>query len=216
MAIEKFEVGKSYKWDKYAIDYDYFVVQDLFDGRVYYNYPEWNEGKGHSDSVVVLYVDKSEVIEYTPEKENKLELSAVIMDKKDGAVRNVVVGQVWKWYSWSDDSFEVLEIDGDNILIKYLLSGNHRHVNLEFWDDQTLLVEDAPEENNALSPNVYQFPNGVEVKDISAHLTSFGGQAVQYIARATRLDGVVKGLPVQDIRKAIQLLEWEAERLEAK
>lgn len=82
-----------------------------------------------------------------------------------------------------------------------------------------VLVEDseeAPEtENNQLSPNVYQFPNGVEVKDISAHLTSFGGQAVQYIARATRLDGVVKGLPIQDLYKAIELLKWEAERMEA-
>lgn len=75
--------------------------------------------------------------------------------------------------------------------------------------------EDVQEENNQLSPNVYQFPNGVEVKDISAHLTSFGGQAVQYIARATRLDGVVKGLPVQDLYKAIELLKWEAERMEA-
>lgn len=75
--------------------------------------------------------------------------------------------------------------------------------------------ESAEEENNQLSPNVYQFPNGVEVKDISAHLTSFGGQAVQYIARATRLDGVVKGLPIQDLYKAIELLKWEAERLEA-
>lgn len=78
-----------------------------------------------------------------------------------------------------------------------------------------LVEEPAEEENNQLSPNVYQFPNGVEVKDISAHLTSFGGQAVQYIARATRLDGVVKGLPVQDLYKAIELLKWEAERLEA-
>lgn len=77
-------------------------------------------------------------------------------------------------------------------------------------------VEEAPEtENNQLSPNVYQFPNGVEVKDISAHLSSFGGQAVQYIARATRLDGVVKGLPIQDLYKAIELLKWEAERMEA-
>lgn len=68
---------------------------------------------------------------------------------------------------------------------------------------------------DAISPSVYQFPDGVEVRDISAHLTSFGGQAVQYIARATRLDGIVKGLPVQDLKKAIQLLEWEVERLEA-
>ena len=79
-----------------------------------------------------------------------------------------------------------------------------------------VLVEDVEvEEDNQLSPNAYQFPNGVEVRHISAHLTSFGGQAVQYIARATRLDGVVKGLPVQDLKKAIQLLEWEVDRLEA-
>lgn len=74
--------------------------------------------------------------------------------------------------------------------------------------------EVAVDESNPISPNVYQFPN-CEVRDISAHLTSFGGQAVQYIARATRLDGVVKGLPVQDLYKAIELLKWEAERLEA-
>lgn len=84
--------------------------------------------------------------------------------------------------------------------------------NHPFWgvkEDEEPVVEDA------ISPSVYQFPNGVEVRDISAHLTSFGGQAVQYIARATRLDGVVKGKPVEDLLKAIELLQWEAERLEA-
>lgn len=68
-------------------------------------------------------------------------------------------------------------------------------------------------EENAVQPNVYKFPNA-EVRDISAHLTSFGGQAVQYVARATRLDGLVKGKPVQDIEKAIQVLQWELERLQ--
>ena len=80
--------------------------------------------------------------------------------------------------------------------------------NHPYWGKQEPVAD-------AISPSVYQFPNGVEVRDISAHLTSFGGQAVQYIARATRLDGVVKGLPVQDLKKAIQLLEWEVERLES-
>lgn len=69
-------------------------------------------------------------------------------------------------------------------------------------------------ENNAVSPNVYKFPKA-EVRDISAHLTSFGGQAVQYVARSTRLDGLVKGNPAQDIEKAIQVLQWELERLQA-
>ena len=80
--------------------------------------------------------------------------------------------------------------------------------NHPYWGKQESVAD-------AISPSVYQFPNGVEVRDISAHLTSFGGQAVQYVCRSTRLDGVVKGKPVEDLKKAIQLLEWEIERLEA-
>lgn len=62
--------------------------------------------------------------------------------------------------------------------------------------------------------NYYAFPGGVEVKDISAHLTSFGGQALQYVARATRLDGKNKGEQVKDLTKAIDFIQWEIERLE--
>lgn len=62
--------------------------------------------------------------------------------------------------------------------------------------------------------NYYAFPGGVEVKDISAHLTSFGGQALQYVARATRLDGRNKGEQVKDLTKAIDFIQWEIERLE--
>lgn len=80
-------------------------------------------------------------------------------------------------------------------------------------ENLTLLSAAETSENNAVSPNVYKFPN-CEVRDISAHLTSFGGQAVQYVARATRLDGLVKGNPLQDIDKAIQVLQWERERLQ--
>lgn len=61
--------------------------------------------------------------------------------------------------------------------------------------------------------NYYAFPGGVEVKDISAHLTSFGGQALQYVARATRLDGKNKGEQVKDLMKAIDFIQWEIERL---
>lgn len=66
---------------------------------------------------------------------------------------------------------------------------------------------------SAVDPDYYDFPGGVQVKDISAHLTSFGGQALQYIARSTRLDGMNKGKQVTDLRKAIKLIEWEIERL---
>lgn len=70
-------------------------------------------------------------------------------------------------------------------------------------------------ESDAIDPGYYTFPGGVEVRSISAHLTSFGGQALQYIARSTRLDGNNKGDTVENIRKAIKFLEWEIERLES-
>lgn len=60
----------------------------------------------------------------------------------------------------------------------------------------------------------YQFPGGIEVRQISAHLTSFGGQALQYIARSCRLDGNNKGEQVSDLKKVIDFCNWEIERLE--
>lgn len=68
---------------------------------------------------------------------------------------------------------------------------------------------------DAINPTYYDFPGGVQVRDISAHLTSFGGQALQYVARATRLDGNNKGEAVKDLRKALDFIGWEIERLEA-
>lgn len=140
-------------------------------------------------------------------------------------MREVKVGQVWRWdfKDGEEGNFAITHVSAQEVSYKYLSSDFASTAPLDYFDSDAVLVKDvkesveeAPEtENNQLSPNVYQFPNGVEVKDISAHLTSFGGQAVQYIARATRLDGVVKGLPVQDLYKAIELLKWEAERMEA-
>lgn len=66
-----------------------------------------------------------------------------------------------------------------------------------------------------VNPTHYKFPGGAEVKDISGHLTSFGGQALQYIARATRLDGNNKGEAVEDLKKAARFVQWEIERMEA-
>ena len=62
-------------------------------------------------------------------------------------------------------------------------------------------------------PSHYIFPGGVEVIQLSRHLTSNGGQAIQYVARATRLDGNVKGDPVEDLEKAVVFLQDEIERL---
>lgn len=61
----------------------------------------------------------------------------------------------------------------------------------------------------------YDFPGGVEVRQISAHLTGFGAQALQYVARATRLDGKNKGDVVSDLTKAIDFISWEIERIES-
>lgn len=67
----------------------------------------------------------------------------------------------------------------------------------------------------AIDPNHYKFGD-VEVRQISGHLTSFGGQALQYIARATRLDGDNKGDAIEDLKKSLRFIQWEIERLEGK
>lgn len=62
-------------------------------------------------------------------------------------------------------------------------------------------------------PNYYVMPDGAEVVHITKWLNSSGGQAVQYIVRSTRIDGVVKENPIEDIDKAIFWLNVERERL---
>lgn len=66
---------------------------------------------------------------------------------------------------------------------------------------------------DAINPQHYQFSNGAQVIDITENLTSNGGQAVQYIARATRLDGQNKGDQVEDLTKAVWFIEREIIRL---
>lgn len=68
--------------------------------------------------------------------------------------------------------------------------------------------------DDPVSPSHYQgFSNGAEVIDITENLTSNGGQAVQYIARSTRLDGNNKGNPVEDLRKAQFFIGREIDRI---
>lgn len=86
-------------------------------------------------------------------------------------------------------------------------------VGLNDGEDFVSAVEEFS--SDAIAPEHYAFPGGVRVHQISTHLTSCGGQAVQYVARSTRLDGNNKGNPVENLRKAIKFLEWEIERLEA-
>lgn len=63
-------------------------------------------------------------------------------------------------------------------------------------------------------PSYYVMPDGAETVAVTKWLSGAGAQAVQYIVRSTRIDGVVKGRPEEDLRKAIFWLNVELERLE--
>lgn len=78
-----------------------------------------------------------------------------------------------------------------------------------FRDSEIEKIED----NDPVSPNHYRFPGGAEVIQISEHLTSNGGQAVQYVARATRLDGQIKGNAIEDLEKSLFFIQREIDRL---
>lgn len=79
------------------------------------------------------------------------------------------------------------------------------------WHPLGYLTKNGLEHREA--PTYYRMPSGIEVKEISRHLTSNGGQAVQYIARATRTDGIIKGNPISDLEKARDMIEDEINRL---
>ena len=88
------------------------------------------------------------------------------------------------------------------------------------WVDVELveLVEDQPNrpyyKQDAVDPDHYKFPGGAEVIHISQWLTANAAQALQYVARSSRIDGKNKGDASEDIRKAITFLEFELKRLE--
>lgn len=67
-------------------------------------------------------------------------------------------------------------------------------------------------------PAYYDFPDNVQVADISLHLTPAAAQAVQYLSRSSRLDGRNKSDTVdgriEDLRKAIHFIEMEINRLQ--
>lgn len=65
------------------------------------------------------------------------------------------------------------------------------------------------------SPSHYAFPGGAEVIDISQWLTSNAAQALQYLARSSRIDGKNKGDTVEDLRKAKVFIDFELKRLGA-
>lgn len=72
----------------------------------------------------------------------------------------------------------------------------------------------SPGEDDHINPKHYQFSNGSEVIDITENLTFNGGNAIKYLARATRLDGQNKGAILEDLKKAQWYVEREITRLE--
>lgn len=65
-----------------------------------------------------------------------------------------------------------------------------------------------------VDPDHYKFPGGAEVRRISEWLTCNIGQAVQYLARSSRIDGNNKGDAREDLEKARRFIDFELERLE--
>ena len=79
------------------------------------------------------------------------------------------------------------------------------------WHPLGYLTKEGIEERAI--PSYYRLPSGIEVKEIARYLSSNGGQAVQYIARATRIDGKIKGEPIRDLEKARDMINDEIARL---
>jgi hypothetical protein len=68
-------------------------------------------------------------------------------------------------------------------------------------------LQDDPVHN----PAHYRLPNGIETKDVVAHLPMFRGCAVKYLIRAGRKPGVPELL---DLRKARECIDIEIARIE--
>lgn len=66
---------------------------------------------------------------------------------------------------------------------------------------------------DAVKPNHYEFPGGVRVFQISQWLTANIAQAVQYLARSSRIDGQNKGDALEDLQKAKRFIDLEIARL---
>ena len=65
--------------------------------------------------------------------------------------------------------------------------------------------------DNVKNPEHYHLPNGLEVKDVIGHMTFFRASAIKYIFRAGKKS---KEKEIEDLRKAIQNLEFEIKRIE--
>lgn len=101
------------------------------------------------------------------------------------------------------DEYTVLNAEGNVVTLEF-------DQGLEWSASRFELVNDDVD-NAVVAPNHYQFPNGVQVKDITQYLNFFRGSAVKYIVRAGRKDPTTL---LQDLRKGAECLRLEIERLE--
>lgn len=103
-----------------------------------------------------------------------------------------------EWFTYGDPCFQ------DEYGFKWSVAD-------QGWEAE--LIEAGPEGADAVDPGHYKFPGGAEVIHISQWLTANSSQALQYIARSSRIDGKNKGDASEDIKKAIAFLEFELKRL---
>lgn len=62
------------------------------------------------------------------------------------------------------------------------------------------------EQDNPVSPNHYSYEGGVQVIDITRHMSFLDGNVVKYVTRAGR-----KGDRLTDLLKAKKYLDWAIE-----
>ena len=124
-------------------------------------------------------------------------------------------------YAWVKGGGVVVPMDGDDELNWAGEDIAVRWDNYDYGDDpgnynyaKSERLE-LIEETDPTSPDHYKFGTGAEVIDISQWLTSNAAQAVQYIARSSRIDGKNKGDTVEDLRKAQVFIDFELKRLGA-
>lgn len=108
------------------------------------------------------------------------------------------VGRNWKLYSkknpWGDNGDFAVELVTD--------------------EEQCAGCDCISDTRDAVKPNHYEFPGGVRVFQISQWLTANIAQAVQYLARSSRIDGQNKGDALEDLQKAKRFIDLEIARLE--
>lgn len=80
---------------------------------------------------------------------------------------------------------------------------SHRTLAEKRQDDYRILARASEPWRN---PDHYQFPGGVQVIDITRHLSFPLGNVIKYCSRAGK-----KGPKVEDLQKALKYLEWAIE-----